>query len=146
MRTLGAWVDSGSVTHYQVIVYLAYVVAGVQSLLLGAPPNAVAQAMGPAIALLWTVLVIACPLTSLFGMWQDRRPSSLWFQLAGDSGVTFATAAYVAAVFSSTWFERATFAAWMAASITVCGALMTWRDIRRIQMVGRVVRERESDE
>lgn len=137
MRRIRRWVDAETVRLPQAIVYCAYIVAGVQSLALGAPPNAVAQAMGHEVALMWTALIIACPTLTLVGLWQRRRAFSLWLQLAGDSGVTFASAAYVVAVLQATWSERATFAAWSAAALAICGALVTWRDARRIRQVSK---------
>lgn len=145
MRQIGLWLDSDTVRHYQTIVYIGYIVAGVQSLALGSPPNAVAQSMGRSTALVWTLLVIVAPAMSLLGQWRTRAASSLWLQLAGDSAVTFATAAYVMAVLQSTWFARATFAAWMAMSITVCGAMKTWRDIWQIWLVSQRMRELATD-
>lgn len=143
MRRIGARIDIGDVRPFQAIVYLAYVIAGIQSFALGAPPNAVHQAMGHPIAVVWTVLIIASPLLTLVGMACERKSFGLHMQAAGDSGVAFASAAYVVAVLQVTWADRATFAAWMAASLTVCAALMTWRDIRRILFVQRRVLEIE---
>lgn len=140
------WVDADNVRHYQVIVYLAYACAGVQALLLGAPPNAVAQAMGHTVSLAWIVMIVACPALSLVGMWLDRRgqPSGLWLQIAGDAGVAFASFAYVAAILQATWSEKATFAAWVAAALGVCAAAMFVRDVRRVVVAGRMVREMEN--
>lgn len=141
-RALGP-LDAGDVRLFQVIVYVAYIIAGVQSLALGAPPNAVTQAMGHLVAGVWIALVVACPGLTLLGMWQERRPYGLYAQVAGNSGVAFATAAYVVAVLQATWAERASFAAWMATSLTICAALITWRDARRIRQVRLRVREIE---
>lgn len=145
MKRFGVRLDIGDVRPFQVIVYLAYIIAGIQSFVLGAPPNAVAQAMGDSIALVWAVLVIVCPLLTLAGIYAERRSFGLHMQAAGDSGVAFATAAYVVAVLQATWWDRATFAAWMAASLGLCAALMTWRDIRRILFVQRRVLQIEGD-
>lgn len=145
MRRVAVAIDSGSVRLFQVIVYTAYVIAGVQSLVLGAPPNAVSQAMGHVAALAWTLLIMACPALSLLGLWRGSWPFSLHLQLAGDSGVAFASAAYVVAVLQATWSEKATFAAWMATSLAVCGVLMVVHDIRRIRLVQRRIGEVDRD-
>lgn len=148
MRRAVHWVDAESVRHYQVIIYIAYVCAGVQAVSLGAPPNAVAQAMGHMVSLAWISMIIACPALSLVGMWLDRRnqPAGLWLQIAGDAGVGFASAAYVTALLQATWAERATFAAWVAAALGVCAAAMLVRDVRRVVVAGRMVREMETDQ
>lgn len=148
MRRVVRWVDAESVRHYQVIVYLAYVCAGVQALLLGAPPGVVAQAMGYPVSLAWTVMIVVCPALTLVGMWVDRRgqPAGLWLQIAGDAGVAFASFAYVSAILQATWSEKATFAAWVAAALGVCGAAMFVRDVRRVVVAGRMVREMEHDD
>lgn len=147
MRRAVRWVDAESVRHYQVIVYLAYVVAGAQALLLGAPPNAVAQAMGHGVALAWIALIIACPVLSLAGLWLDRRgrPNGLWLQIAGDAGVAFASAAYVTSIVQATWAERATFAAWVVGALGVCAAAILVRDVRRVVLAGRFARELERE-
>lgn len=147
MRRAVRWVDAENVRHYQIIVYLAYVCAGVQALLLGAPPNAVAQAMGHTVSLAWIGMVMVCPALSLAGIWVDRRgePSGLWMQIAGDAGVAFASAAYVVALMQATWAERATFAAWIAAALGVCAAGMLVRDVRRVLLAGRMVQEIEME-
>src|SRR3546814_18232196 len=93
--------------------------------------------MGPAAALAWTLLIVAGPTRSLLGLWRGSWPFSLHLQLAGDSGVAFASAAYVVAVLQATWSEKATFAAWMATGLAVCGVLMVMHDIRRIRLVKR---------
>lgn len=138
-------VDTEAVRPFQVIMYTAYVIAGIQSLVLGAPPNAVSQSMGPAAALAWTLLIVACPTMSLLGLWRGSWPFSLHLQLAGDSGVAFASAAYVVAVLQATWSEKATFAAWMATGLAVCGVLMVMHDIRRIRLVQRRISEVDRD-
>lgn len=147
MRRAVWWaLDTGSVRPYQVIVFLAFVCAGVHSLLLGAP-NAVEQAMGGTAALAWTALIIVCPALNLLGMWLERRkePSGLWLQIAGDAGVAFASAAYVTALVQATWAERATFAGWVVGALGVCAAAIFGRDVRRAVVAGRMVREMESD-
>lgn len=141
MRRVTLAIDSESVRLFQVIVYTAYVIAGIQSLALGAPPNAVAQAMGHRAALAWTLLIMVGPVLSLLGLWRGSWPFSLHLQLAGNSGVAFASAAYVVAVLQATWSEKATFAAWMATSLAVCGVLMVVHDIRRIRLVQRRIGE-----
>lgn len=65
MRRIRRWVDAETVRLPQAIVYCAYIVAGVQSLALGAPPNAVAQAMGRSVA----ALAICGALVT----WRDAR-------------------------------------------------------------------------
>jgi hypothetical protein len=140
MRRIGLWIDSESVRVYQAIIYSAYIAAGVQSLAMGSP-TAVSLAMGRCFSLVWIALMIVCPCMSLVGQWQRQRPASLWLQLAGDAGVTAITAAYAVAVLQATWAQRATVGAWLATSIMICGALMTWRDMRRIGYVARRTRE-----
>lgn len=147
MRRVGVALDAGSVKPFHALVYLSYVLAGAQSIALGAPPNAVAQAMGNTVALAWIVLIIACPALTLVGMAAERRsPFGLYMQAAGNSGVACATAAYVAAILQVTWADRASFAAWMAASLAASAALVTWRDLRRIRAVSRRARQLEESE
>ncbi|MBF6368435.1 hypothetical protein IU469_22315 [Nocardia puris] len=146
MRRAVAALDEGSVRPFHAMVYLAYIAAGVQSLALGAPPNAVAQVMGHRFALAWIVLIIVSPALALVGMATERRYIyGLYMQAAGNSGVACATAAYVMAILQVTWADRASFAAWMATSLTASAVLITWRDVRRIRAVTRRVRQLEED-
>jgi hypothetical protein len=135
------WVDSESVRLYQGIIFIGYAIAGIQSLAMGSPPTAVGQAMGHVVALMWTGLLIACPVLSGLGYLARKRPGGLWLLVAGDAGAACATAAYVVAVLQATWAERASFAAWNAASLTACAVLILARDLRRLRQFERAVKE-----
>lgn len=143
---LWGWVDAESVRPYQTVVYLCCIVAGAQSLIQGALPGAVTQAMGQEISVMWSVLLVACPATTLAGVWLGRRgiEFGLWAQVAGDSGVAFTAAAYAVAIFQASWGRNASFAAWLAISIAVCAAVMVARDVRRIRQAERRVKRLEA--
>lgn len=133
--------DLRSVRPFQVIVYLSYIVAGVQAAALGAPPGAVREAMGHEATVLWIVMLLVFPSLSLAGLASARRwAGSMWLQLGGNVGVAGATAAYAIAVIQSTWWNSATFAAWLAASLTLCCLVLVWGDVRRIVVVERRIR------
>jgi hypothetical protein len=140
-RRATRWVDSESVRLYQGIIFISYAIAGIQSLALGSPPTVVAQAMGPWVSLMWTGLLIACPILSGLGYLLRKRPGGLWLLVAGDAGAACATAAYVVAVLQATWAERATFSAWSAAALTACAVLILARDLRRLRQFQRAVKE-----
>ncbi len=139
--SLATLLDRGQVRLFQVVVYSAYILAGLQAVAVGGPPNAVAQAMGATAAHLWIALVITCPALALTGIALERRPIWIYAQVAGSAGIACATAAYVVAVIEATWARSASFAAWIAASLTICAVLMAWRDARRIRVVSRWVRQ-----
>lgn len=133
--------DLRSVRPFQVIIYTGYIAAGGQAALLGAPPGTVSQAMGHRVAWVWIGMLIGCPLMSLVGLALRRWVMSPWLQLSGNIGVTFASAAYVDAVLQATWADRASFAGWVTASLTMCAAWMVVGDVRRIVAVDREMRE-----
>ena len=84
LSRLGQWVDESSVTHYQTVCYIAFIVAGAQTVVWN-PPTAVARAMGEAADTVWAVMLIVCPLLTLAGTWLMRRDvAGLWLRLAGD--------------------------------------------------------------
>lgn len=124
-------------------MYVAFIAAGVQNLALGGPPGAVTQAMGQQVALAWSVLLIACPMATLAGLRLGRmgKPVGMWLQIAGDSGVGFASFAYVAAVLQATWGDRASFAVWLGTGIGVCAVAMLVTDIRRVRHAMRLAKE-----
>ena len=124
-------------------MYVAFVAAGAQNLALGGPPGAVTQAMGPRVALVWSALLIVCPMATLAGLRLGRmgRPAGLWMQIAGDAGVACASFAYVAAVLQATWGNAASFAVWLGAGIGVCAVAMLVTDIRRVRHATRLVKE-----
>lgn len=141
----GRWSgEHPSVRPFQVVVYCGYIAAGVDAAVKGAPPGAVAQAMGHDIAVIWTVLLIVCPLVFLAGLAFQRWLVAPWLQLSGNVGVAFASAAYVTAVLQATWAEQASFAAWVTASLMVCSALIVAGDVRRIVAISRRMREMDS--
>lgn len=142
---LGGLVDSESVRAYQAIVYAGFLLAGLQTIWLGAPPTVVAQAMGDPVEKMWLALLIGCPLLTGLGYWARCRPGGMWLLVAGDAGTACATAAYVAAVLQATWAERASFALWNATSLTVCAVIILVRDLRRIRAVSRLVKEAEHE-
>ncbi|MCM6777928.1 hypothetical protein NDR87_31480 [Nocardia sp. CDC159] len=115
--------------------------AGIQSLILGSPPTAVAQSMGAIAAGMWTGLLICCPLLLLLGFLLRRHPSGIWVQIAAEAGAASATAAFVVAVLQSTWAERASFAAWSGAAMTAHSVLLLTRDLRRAREMARLVKE-----
>lgn len=130
-----------SVRLYQGIVYAAFLVSALQTIWLGSPPTAVAQAMGEGVEQMWLALLIACPLLLVVGYRRRARLDGLWLLAAGDAGSFCATAAYVAAVLQATWAERASFAAWMATALSVCSLLVLWVDLRSIREMSRLVKE-----
>lgn len=141
MGRLGGMVDSESVRLYQGVVYMAFLLSAMQTIWLGSPPTAVAQAMGGEVELMWLALLIACPLLAALGYWRRERPDGLWLLAASDAASACITAAYVVAVLRATWAERASFAACLAAAVSVCSALILWRDLRRIRATARLVKE-----
>ena len=145
MSRWGRLLDAESVRPYQTTVYSAYIIAGLQNLAMGVPPGAVTQAMGHAIALIWSALLIIFPVATMLGLWISKRgwPSGLWMQTAGDLGVVWASAAYAVAIFQATWAQRASFAAWIAIAVGVCALGMVIRDVRRIRQAGRLVKRME---
>lgn len=147
MRRAVRLLDAESVRPYQAAMYCAFIVAGAQNLILGAPPGAVTQAMGHRVALAWSLLLIACPLATLVGLRLGRLglPAGLWMQIAGDAGVAFASFAYVAAVLQATWGNRASFAVWLGAGIGVCAVAMLATDVRRVRHATRLAKERDRE-
>ncbi|WP_280329579.1 hypothetical protein [Nocardia wallacei] len=141
MRRLGGMVDSESVRLYQGVVYAGFLISAVQSIWLGTPPTAVAQAMGDFVESMWLALLIVCPLLAALGYWRRTRPGGLWLLAASDAASACTTGAYVAAVLQATWAERASFAAWVVFMLSVCSVLILWRDVRRIREMSRLVKE-----
>jgi hypothetical protein len=139
--------DLRSVRPFQVIVYLSYMAAGTQSALMGAPPGAVAQAMGDTIGVLWIGMLIVFPAVSLLGLGLMRRwACSMWLQLSGNLGVAGASAGYVVSVLQVTWAERASLAAWVVGSLVLCALWMVAGDVQRIVVVERRIREIGSED
>ena len=137
LSRLGQWVDESSVTHYQTVCYIAFIVAGAQTVVWN-PPTAVARAMGEAADTVWAVMLIVCPLLTLAGTWLMRRDvAGLWLRLAGDIGCAAATFSYVAAVVQATWGANATFAGATTTAIGVCILVVIARDVRLIRSVRR---------
>lgn len=146
MNRLWGWIDTESVRPYQGIVYGCCIVAGLQSLIQGALPGAVTQAMGPRFSVVWSVLLVVWPVATLTGVWLARHgiELGLWAQTGGDTGVSLTAAAYAIAIFKASWGLNASFAAWMAIAISLCAAVMVVRDIRRIRQFGQKVKRLES--
>ncbi|WP_280187042.1 MULTISPECIES: hypothetical protein [Nocardia] len=137
--------DRRSVRPFQVIVFLGYMAAGIDAAVKGAPPGAVSQAMGNRFAVVWIVMLIVFPAVSLLGLAARRWAGGPWMQLSGNLGVGAASAAYVLAVLQATWAERASFAAWVTASLTVCAVGLVYGDVRWIVAVTRRMREMDNE-
>lgn len=131
---MSAW-EPGSVRSFQAIIYTAYAGAGSQALITGAPPGAVARAMGEHTAMAWAILLIAGPLLTGIGVWRENAPAGLWLQLAGDTGLAAGGAAYSYAVIAATWGGTATYAAWVAGALAVCSARVAIGTARRLRAV-----------
>lgn len=146
VRRAWAVLDGESVRPYQVVVYAACIVAGVQGLIQRVPPGAITEAMGHDVSIVWSVLLVVCPGATLGGVWLGRRgvPFGMWAQIAGDSGVVFTAAAYALAIFQASWGRNASFAAWLALSIAACALAMLLRDVRRVRQAERRVKRVEA--
>ncbi|WP_280265332.1 hypothetical protein [Nocardia wallacei] len=145
-RRIGRILDSESVRAYQILVYLAYLAAGLNSLWAGSTPSVVAQSLGPVADAGWVALVVGGPLVTFAGMRLERRHvAGLWMQLAGDCAVACASVTYVAAVSQTVWAGRSTFAVWVVLALAVCAAALVVRGVRKLRTVTRIVR-RMNDE
>lgn len=130
-----------SVKPFQVLVYAGYLMAGIHALLARELPNAVGQILGPATHVGWIALLIVCPLLTFAGIPVARRtPRGLWLQVAGDSGICFASALYVVALSQTVYAGRATFALWVVLMLGACAGALVVRNLRVLRAVTRVVR------
>jgi hypothetical protein len=138
--------STDSVKPFQVVVYSGYLGAGVHALFTGEVPGAVGQLLGPLAHVGWVALLIACPLLTFAGIPIARRtPRGLWLQIAGDSGICFASALYVAALSRTVYAGRATFAMWVVLALGVCAAALVVRNIRTLRAVAVVVRRLDGE-
>lgn len=145
MTRVGVLIDSESARPYQAVIYGAYIAAGVQATITGKPPGVVELAMGAPTAKAWALLLIAGPLLTLAGALWRRHVAGLWLQLAGDSGGAAASLGFSAAIMQTSFSSRATYAAWVAAALALCGAAMVARGIRQIRAVRVVTHRIEQD-
>jgi hypothetical protein len=91
-------------------------------------------------------MLIVCPMLTFVGIPIARRtPRGLWLQIAGDAGVCFASAVFVAALCQTVYAGRATFAMWVVLALGVCAAALVVRNIRTLRAVARVVRRLDRD-
>ncbi|MBF6573721.1 hypothetical protein [Nocardia farcinica] len=130
-----------SVKPFQVLVYAGYLMAGIHALLARELPNAVGQILGPATHVGWIALLIVCPLLTFAGIPVARRtPRGLWLQVAGDSGICFASALYVVALSQTVYAGRASFALWVVLMLGACAGALVVRNLRVLRAVTRAVR------
>ncbi|MBF6411190.1 hypothetical protein [Nocardia farcinica] len=123
------------------LVYAGYLMAGIHALLARELPNAVGQILGPVTHVGWIALLIVCPLLTFAGIPAARRtPRGLWLQVAGDSGICFASALYVVALSQTVYAGRATFALWVVLMLGACAGALVVRNLRVLRAVTRVVR------
>lgn len=143
---VGRVLDTESVRHYQTLVYCAYIIAGVHALWVGALPNAVGQTLGVPAHIGWVALIIGGPLLTFAGMWLEaRHVAGLWFQIAGDAGVAFASATYVAALSQTLYAGRATFAMWVVLALALSALALVVRGVRKVRAVAVVVRRLDGE-
>ena len=124
-------------------LYLAYIGAGAHALIIGSAPGAVEQSMGTRAALAWAVLLIVGPVLALTGTRLEHTASGLWLWLSGDTAFASASAAYSYAVYSAAWSDRATYSAWIAGALAVCGARWAADTARQIRRVSAMIDEVE---
>lgn len=130
-----------SVKPFQVVVYCGYLGAGLHALITGTVPNAVGQILGPTAHHVWVALLIVCPLLTFAGIPIARRtPSGLWLQVAGDSGVAFASSIYVLALAQTVYAGRATFAVWVVLALAICALALAGRNLRTLRAVHKRMR------
>ena len=146
LRRAVSVLDRESVRPFQVLVYCAYIGAGVHAVCEGNLPTTVAQILGPAAHVGWVGLLIVCPLLTFVGMvFEARSPAGLLLQLAGDTGVAVASAVYGAARARAAWAGGATFALWVVLALGLCAIALVVRGVRKIRAIGRVVRSMDRD-
>jgi hypothetical protein len=124
-------------------LYLAYIGAGAHALIIGSAPGAVEQSMGTHAALAWAVLLIVGPVLALTGTRAEHTASGLWLWLSGDIAFASTSAAYSFAVYSAAWSDRATYSAWIAGALAVCGVRWAADTARQIWRVAAMIHEVE---
>lgn len=149
LRKLGGLVlriiDSESVRPYQVGIYCMYAFAGLQAIRLGAP-TPVVQRVDPGVDAAWAVLLVIAPGLTFVGMWLERRTlAGLCLQLAGDLGVAWSSVTWVLATSEQSTTDRARLAVYVIGALTAAAFAMAVRDLRKIRLVVRRLREMERE-
>ncbi|WP_280389789.1 hypothetical protein [Nocardia wallacei] len=153
-RRFLAIVDSDELRLFQYTVYFSMALSGFYMGFLGSP-GVVRNELGALMNCIWVILTALGPVVAALGAWMvalgERRVLDAeacggggriywgWYlQLGGDFSVMMVCLAYVIAVFSASWLQRGIFAAFVISSLTLCGAILVLRDVRRIRAIERL--------
>jgi hypothetical protein len=135
-------VDSRTVRLFQAIMYFFFFLNGAYAAFFAEPVSVVDKAMGTATYDIWVWLNVICPVMVAFGCWLTRprgptgltrkATNGLLLQVFGDLGMTFTLAAYWMSILASSWWGKGTTALWGYMGLSLCAALLTVGDIRRL--------------
>lgn len=135
-------IDSRTVRLFQAIMYYFFFLNGAYAALFSEPVSVVDTAMGRISYDGWVWLNIVCPIMVAAGCFMARRQrggkltrratNGFLLQVFGDLGMTFTLGAYwVSILYSATW-GKGTTALWGYMGLSLCAALLTVGDIRRL--------------
>lgn len=134
--------DSEGVALFQAIVYAHLAIGGLYCAFISrSVPQAVEEAMGPAMNVVWLWMCIGCTVCLL----GKRMPPShaylgLWLQVAGDVFAFGAFGSYVLATMQTSYWGKNLLAVWVIAALADCALLLVIRDLRRIGQIEQRVR------
>lgn len=149
MREIGRWVlaliDSDSIRPFQAVMYAAFVLSGVDVLVVVTTTHPtsspVRDAMGWTVHLVWCCGMVAAPIVTATGVGLTHIPPASYagvlLQLCGDFAVMVLLAAYTLGIFEASWHSGA-FGLVVYGALTACAGLLTFRSARRIWLVERL--------
>ncbi|MEH3135334.1 MAG: hypothetical protein PGN30_10075 [Mycolicibacterium neoaurum] len=139
-----AILDSEAVAPLQAVFFAFFIVgAGYLLLFTVAPIESIEKSLGETISNIWAGTLVGGPLTWMIGrrMRNELAYVGLWMQCIGDFITGGAMLVYTSAILSETPWGKGVFSPSISTPTMLCIWLLTFRDIRRIIMVEKRVRQ-----
>lgn len=137
------WLTGESARPMQAIIYVGFVVAGIQGAAVQSTPTSVQVSMGTGFNVGWLALLIIGPLGSLLGEFLPDRYRGLVLQISASVAIIFALLTYIVAVMQRRSIGEATFSVWVVGALIVAEFVLISRKVHQLRQVLALAREIE---